>query len=423
VATTGAAPPPTILHVDMDAFYASVEVLVDPSLAGRPVIVGGAGARGVVASCSYEARAYGIHSAMPSSRARRLCPEAVFVAGHYDLYADYSARLHALFQATTPLVEGIALDEAFLDVTGARRLLGDGHSIAVGLRTEINADMGLAASVGVAASKLLAKLASKAAKPVASRDGPRPGAGVVVIEPGQELAFLHPLPVQALSGVGPATYRRLERFGVRTVGDLAAIPPDTLVAALGTALGRHLHDLAWGRDDRPVEPARPVKSVGHEETYPRDLHDHGALAAEAVRLGDAVASRLHRAGLAGRTVTIKVRYQDFATITRSQTLSQPVDSASEIIGAASALLDGVALLSGVRLFGVSVSNLEPGGAKQLTLDDAVKPGWSGASGAIDAVRERFGDAALGPAALIEGGRLRVKRQGDRQWGPGGRTDR
>jgi DNA polymerase-4 len=412
----------TILHLDMDAFYASVEVLVDPSLRGKPVIVGGSGNRGVVASCSYEARAFGIHSAMPSARARRLCPSAVFVHGHYDLYAEYSERLHEILRSATPLVEGISLDEAFLDVTGARRLLGPGPEIAADLRSRIEAHLGLRASVGVATSKLIAKLASKAAKPSASKTGVAPGPGVFVVEPGRELAFLHPLPVRALWGVGPATARRLDSFGVRTVGDLAAVPLDTLTTALGAVLGQSLHDLAWARDDSPVQPEREVKSISHEETYARDLHERVALAHEAVRLGDAVAARLRRAGKAGRTVTIKVRFHDFATITRSLTLPSAVDTGPAVAEVAEALLDHVDPAPGVRLFGISVSNLETGGARQLSLDDAA-PGWAEASLAVDAVRRRFGDQALGPAALVDGEGLHVKRQGDTQWGPSGRLDR
>jgi DNA polymerase-4 len=406
----------------MDAFYASVEVLADPALAGKPVIVGGTGGRGVVASASYEARAYGVHSAMPSVRARRLCPDAVFVPGRAGLYGEYSRRLHAIFTSITPLVEGIALDEAFLDVAGARRLLGEPPEIAALLRRRIHDELGLSASVGVATTKFVAKLASEAAKPTASRAGPIPGPGVYVVEPGTELTFLHPLPVSALWGVGPATRKRLDRFGIETIGDLAALPRETLVGALGTALGGHLHDLAWGRDPRPVEPDRPTKSIGHEETYPRDHHERAPLHREAVRLSDGVAARLRAAGLAGRTVTLKVRFGDFHTITRSRTLREPVASGPEIARVAQALIDEVDPSPGVRLLGVSASNLVARPGTQLTLDegDRGERRWGGVGEAVEEVRRRYGDAAVGPAALLddERGGVRLRRLGDQQWGPG-----
>src|SRR4051812_33157897 len=220
----------------MDSFYASVEVLLDPSLRGKPVIVGGSGERGVVASCNYEARSYGVHSAMPSVRARRLCPHAGFLHGRFDTYGDYSKRFHEIFREFTPLVEGISLDEAFLDVTGGARLFGSGEAIAHEIRRRIRDSLGLECAVGVGRSKFIAKLASKAAKPSVGKQpgqGSTPGVGVLVVPPGEELPFLHPLPVGALWGVGPATRARLERFGIVTVGDLAALPVDTLVTALG----------------------------------------------------------------------------------------------------------------------------------------------------------------------------------------------
>jgi len=409
----------TVLHVDMDAFYASVEVLHDPALRGRPVIVGGTGDRGVVASCSYEARAYGVHSAMPSTRARRLCPQAVFLAGRYDLYSDYSRRIHEVFRSFTPLVEGIALDEAFLDVSGARRLFGEPLAIASGIRTRIHDDLGLSASVGVASSKFVAKLASEAAKPRADRRGTRAGRGIVVVAPGEELAFLHPLPVQSLWGVGPATRQRLERFGVRTIGDLAALPEASLVTALGPAIGHQLHQLAWAHDDRAVEPDQQAKSIGHEETYARDHHELAPLKREAVRLADSVASRLRKHDLAGRTVNIKVRFHDFRTITRSRTMPAAVDSGPDIARVAASLLEHVDPSPGVRLFGVSVSNLIDQRTRQLTLDEVDAPGWGGVTAAVDRIRGRFGDRSVGPATLADDTGLRIKRQGDTQWGPAG----
>jgi DNA polymerase-4 len=411
-----------ILHVDMDAFYAAVEVLADPSLAGKPVIVGGAGARGVVASCSYEARSYGVRSAMPSLRAKRLCPHAVFVAGRYDLYQEYSRRLHGVLTSFTPLVEGIALDEAFLDVTGGRRLWGSGPEIGAAIRAGVLAETGLWCSVGVAPSKFLAKLASEAAKPRAGPPGspPSPGLGVKVIVPGEELAFLHPLPVEALWGVGPATRRRLDRFGIRTVGDLAALPEATLTGALGESHGRHLHALAWGRDDRPVEPDRAVKSVGHEETYANDHYSRPALREEALRLSDAVANRLREAGVAGRTVTIKVRFASFQTITRSRTVPTPLGGGAAVARVALELLEAVDPSPGVRLLGVSVSNLAPRPGEQLRLgEDGGHEGdrEPAVARAVDEVRRRFGDTAVGPATLLRGDGLAVKRRGDQQWGP------
>ncbi|HET6916172.1 MAG TPA: DNA polymerase IV [Acidimicrobiales bacterium] len=422
----------SILHVDMDAFYASVEALDDPTLAGRPLIVGGAGARGVVASCSYEARAYGIRSAMPSSRARRLCPQAIFVSGRFDRYHEVSRQIHDIFVSFTPLVEGISLDEAFLDVTGSVRLFGPPVSIAHAVRDRVREELGLGCSVGLAPVKFLAKLASEAAKPTASLKGVVPGKGVFVVEPGQELAFLHPLPIEALWGVGPATAARLRRLGVTKVGDLAALPAETVESAVGKAHGTHLFLLSHGVDERRVEPVRDVKSISHEETYAVDRDDRDGLHAEIVRMSDAVASRMRKAGLSGRTVSIKVRYGDFRTLTRSHTAPRPVFDGQIMASIAASLLDALDLGDGIRLLGVGVSGLTGSGegaaGGQLVLDlegtggteggsDPAGPSWREATEAVDAVRERFGHAAVGPAALVGPGGIRVKRQGDTQWGP------
>jgi DNA polymerase-4 len=408
-----------ILHVDMDAFYVACEVRRRPELAGLPVVVGGYGERGVVAAASYEARRHGVHSAMPSVRAQRLCPQALFLPGDHEWYAEVSHEVFEVFRSVTPLVEGISLDEAFLDVTGARRRLGDGVAIAHHVRRRIADELGLACSVGVAASKFVAKLASEAAKPRATPTGIVAGAGVVEVRPGEELAFLHPLAVEALWGVGPATLERLTRLGVTTIGDLAALPEAVLVGAVGKAHGHHLHELAHARDDRAVEPDRAPKSVGHEQTFTHDLFDLDACRTELVRMADAVASRLRASGLAGRTVTLKVRFHDFETITRSHTLDEPADSGPAVARAASSLLASVDPTPGVRLLGVSVSNLAPPAARQLTLDEASHgAGWDEASRAVDDIRRRYGAAAIGPATLVERDGLRVTRRGAQPWGPG-----
>lgn len=408
--------PPGILHMDMDAFFVAVEVHRDPSLAGRPVVVGGAGARGVVAAASYEARAFGIHSAMPSGRARRLCPHAVFLPGHHERYSEVSTRIMAILHSFTPLVEPLSLDEAFLDVTGARRLWGTGPEIAVKIRQAVLDQEGLTCSVGVAPTKFLAKLASEAAKPVAALDGVRPGPGVVVVPLGGELRFLHPLPVRALWGVGPKTHERLDRLGIATVGDLAALPLDTLVATVGDASGHHLHALANGIDDRAVIPEQGLKSVGHEETFVEDHHDAVRLGRELTRLADAVGRRLRAHGLAGRTVVLKVRFGDFRTISRSLTLPDATDSGRVVARAAHGLLAAVDVSVGVRLIGVSVSGLVAGGTVQLTLDGASE--WGEADLAMDRIRDRFGVDAIAPAVSLRDGGVRPKQRGDQQWGPG-----
>jgi DNA polymerase-4 len=410
--------PPGILHVDMDSFFVSVELLDRPELVGRPVVVGGTGGRGVVASASYEARAYGLHSAQPTAQARRLCPDAVFLPGDHRRYSEVSKRIMEVLGRFTPLVEPLSLDEAFLDVRGAVRLFGSGEHIAAQIRAAVEQAEGLRCSVGVAPNKFLAKLGSEAAKPTAALSGPVPGPGVLVIEPGEELAFLHPLPVGALWGVGPKTGEKLERLAISTVGDLAALPLDVLRHAVGDASGRHLHALAHGRDDRDVVPHQRAKSIGHEETFASDLVDRDLLDRELVRLADGVAMRLRSAAVATRTVVLKVRFGDFRTVTRSLTVPEPVDSGRALWQTAKELLDQLDTTPGVRLLGISGAALVPAGIRQLRLDDDSVP-WSDADGAMDRIRARFGTDAIAPASALGARGPRVKRRGDQQWGPDG----
>lgn len=410
----------TIIHLDMDAFYASVELLRRPDLRGQPVVVGGAGRRGVVAAASYEARFYGVRSAMPSTQARRLCPHAQFLPGDHAHYREVSSQIMDIMRRFTPLLEPLSLDEAFLDVSSARRMFGDGPKIAAQLRATIHDEVGLWCSAGVASNKFLAKLASEHAKPTASRSGPVPGLGVFVVEPGHELDFLRPLPARALWGVGPATMTRLERFGVATVGDIAGLPLETMIAAVGEASGRHLHDLSYGRDDRPVESHQQPKSISHEETFQYDRHDRDQLDRDLVRMSDAVAARLRASNLLARTVSIKVRFGDFSTITRSLTIVTPTGSGTEICRVAHQLLAGIDVGRGVRLLGVATTGLGVEQPRQLTLDEAAADDhgdWRLADEAVDKIRRRFGTTAIGPASLVEQDEgLQTRIRNENPWG-------
>jgi DNA polymerase-4 len=381
-----------ILHVDMDAFYASVEVLKEPALRGKPVIVGGQGGRGVVTSASYEARAYGVRSAMPIITARRLCPQGIYLANDFAAYTDYSARIKEVFDAFSPLVEPLSLDEAFLDVAGSVRLFGPPIDIAREVKGRIRS-IGLPCTVGLAPNKFLAKLASTRAKPD----------GLLVVGAGEVESFLHPLPVSALWGVGQVTAEILSRLGLKTVGDVARLSRRTLERTVGNALGAQLWELAHGIDDRPVVPHEPAKSVGSEETFARDLDDSGEILLEVLRLADRTATRLRTKTMCGRTVTLKVRFSNFKSVSRSRTLDVELDTTAEIYEVARDLylrLDPER--PRIRLLGVSVSSLAAGPPRrQLAFDDATRPDHRKASRAVDAVRSRFGDDAVGPAALLD----------------------
>jgi DNA polymerase-4 len=410
--------PRVILHADMDAFFVSVELLRHPELRGQPVVVGGTGNRGVVAAASYEARRYGVHSALPSAIARRRCPQAVFLPGDHAHYGEVSARVREVFDRYTPLVEPLSLDEAFLDVTGSTRLFGDGPTIARRIRAEIAKELELDCSVGVATNKFLAKLASVEAKPLAKRDRVEPGAGVVVVEAGAEQSFLDPLRVDRLWGVGPATLDKLTGIGVTTVRDLRMLDRVVLEHALGRSQAAHLAALAIGADDRDVEPGREAKSIGHEETYALDKHTYAELRRELVRLADAVAQRMRNQNLAARTWQLKVRFAGFTTISRSVTTGDFIDRAPDILDLVDPLLAAIDPSPGVRLLGLSGSNLGAPAA-QLTFDDldGSDADVTAATEALDAIRHRFGDGAIGPASAVSGGKLRRVERGGQQWGP------
>jgi DNA polymerase-4 len=378
-----------ILHVDMDAFFVEVERLGDETLRGVPVVVGGLGNRGVVAAASYEARRYGVHSAMPVAVARRLCPQARYLPPDQRRYREVSESVFGVFRSFTPLVEGLSVDEAFLDVSGLRLHFPGPVEVGERIRKTLRHGLGLPASVGVATNKFVAKLASEEAKPD----------GLLRVAAGAELAFLHPLPVRRLWGVGEATLAALDGVGVATIGDLASIPLASLEGRVGSSLGRHLHRLASGLDDRSVSPDGEAKSISVEQTFGRDLSDADVIETELLRQCERVASRLRRAGLAGRTVTFKVRFPDFTTRTRSQSLDSAIDVSHDLFGVVKDLMVRVELDRPVRLLGVGVSSLEPAGAPlQLGLDRPAA--WDDVSAAVDAIRARYGDEAVSPARLV-----------------------
>lgn len=360
---------PTILHVDLDAFFAAVEQRDKPSLAGRPVVVGGIGPRGVVATASYEARAFGVSSAMPTAQARRLCPHAAFLSGRMSVYTDISRSVMRLLAEVTPTLEPVSLDEAFLDlrdapgqpssIDGAPAI--DPRAVAAEVRSRIRAETGLTASVGAASSKLLAKIASDLAKPD----------GVMVVPPGEQQTVLDPLAARVLPGVGPATEQQLSRIGIATVADLRAMDRADLVGLLGQAQGESLSRMARGEDDRHVKPERESKSVSVEDTFEHDIADPAALRGIVARLAERVAVRLRAAGLSGRTITVKARTGSFRTKSRSTTLVGPVDDDATIVGVAVLLLDALTDQEGLRLLGVAVSGLGPWRQEALFPDPAV----------------------------------------------------
>ncbi|MFM1909803.1 MAG: hypothetical protein RLZZ545_501 [Actinomycetota bacterium] len=378
-----------ILHVDMDAFYASVAELDHPEYKGKALVVG-AGTRGVVLSANYEARKFGIRAAMPVGRAKRMAPHAIFIAPEHHRYSEISERVMAIFQSYTPLVEPISLDEAFLDVTGSQKLFGSGREIATKIRAQVEKEEGITCSVGIAQSKFIAKLASQHCKPN----------GMLEIKPDRILEFLHPLPVRAIWGVGPKTAESLERLGLHTVADIAHTPRATLVRALGDATGESLYELAWGRDYRNVIPDEPEKSIGNEETFSEDLDNPEEILREFLRMTEKATARLRERSLFAKTISIKIKFADFSSLMRAKTVPIAIDNTHdtyEIVKSLYLALNNEG--ARIRLVGVSLSNLQEGAPVQLELG-ARERGWREADSAIDRAKARFGRGSVRPGRLI-----------------------
>ena len=374
----------------MDAFFASVAERDNPELKGKAVVIG-MGARGVVSAANYEARKFGIHSAMPVGRARRLAPHAIFLPVDMPRYQEVSSHVMEIFEGFTPWIEPISLDEAFLDVSGVGRLLGSPREIAIAIRAKVLAQEGITCSVGIAPSKFIAKLASEHCKPD----------GMLEIEAEHILSFLHPLPIRAMWGVGPKTAQTLERLGLRTIADIANLPRSTLIRALGEANGASLYELAWGRDYRDVTAHDPTKSISAAETFAQDLDDPVEILTEFLRLSERASARLRDSDLFAKTISIKVRFADFSTINRSKTLPLALDGTQEIFEVVRALYEALHIeRARLRLVGVSLENLMSGAPEQMVLG-ARESGWRQADSAIDRARARFGAGSVRPARLIE----------------------
>lgn len=385
--------PRSVLHLDLDAFFAAVEQQDRPELRGRPVLVGGSRTRGVVCACSYEARPHGIHSAMPMGQAVRLCPEAIVLPVRMKRYREVSSKVFGIFSRFTDRIEPLSIDEAFLDVTDCERLFGPAKEIASRIRKEVRCETGLTISAGVAPNKFLAKLASEFGKPD----------GLVEVRPEEVDAFLLPLPLSKIYGVGEATLEKLRRLGLQTVADLRHVGRESLVAMLGVH-GDQLFRLARGEDDRPVESTGILKSVGHEETFSRDLWSPNDLRRELLALCERVASRMRRHGMVGRCVTLKVKYSDFVTVTRGRTSASGMNNAMEMYREGVGLLEKTeAGRRPVRLLGISLSLLEPEGSGQADLfDEDKRQRLRALDRAVDGIRERFGEAGVRRGTLVEG---------------------
>ena len=388
-----------IIHCDMDAFYASVAELDDPSLRGKPVVVG-AGIRGVVLSANYAARKFGIRAAMPVGRAKRMAPNAIFVTPDHHRYSEVSDQVMQIFQSFTPFVEPLSLDEAFLDVTGAQRLLGTPREIGQAIRKRVHEECGITCSVGIAKNKFIAKLASGHCKPN----------GLLEIPDDRIINFLHPLPVSDLWGVGPKTAEQLEQLGLKQVRDIANTPLETLKRALGDATGEHLYELSWGRDEREVVVDDPDQSISAAETFSYDIDDPELILREYLRLTEKASARLRDRELFAKTIGIKVRFADFSTITRSKTLPLPISSTQEIFQVVKDLYLALKLdRARLRLVGVSLENLKEEGPQQLMLGQREK-GWREAESAVDQASARFGEQSVRPASLFQ--RLSRKKQAE-----------
>ena len=380
----------TIVHCDMDAFYASVAELDDPSLRGKPVVVG-AGIRGVVLSANYAARKFGIRAAMPVGRAKRMAPSAIFVSPDHHRYAEISAKVMQIFESFTPYVEPLSLDEAFMDVTGAQRLLGTPREIGQAIRKRVHEECGITCSVGIASNKFVAKLASGHCKPN----------GLLEIPDDRVISFLHPLPVSDLWGVGPKTAESLQRLGLHQIKDIANTPLETLKRALGDATGEHLYELSWGRDYRQVVVDDPDQSIGANETFSYDIDDPELILREYLKLTERASTRLRARDQYAKTISITVRFADFKTITRSKTLPLPISSTHEIYQVVKELYLALKLdRARLRLVGVSLSNLRDDAPEQLMLGQREK-GWREAESAVDQASARFGEKSVRPARLYK----------------------